>query len=126
MIIRVVGALLEVEGKFLICKRSLKGTMPGLWEFPGGKVEKGESKKECIKRELREELSVDAKIGSIFASYIYSYTDITYHLFFYSILSFKGIIKMNVHDSIKWEPTNRFKYYEFLPGDIPLIKIMLK
>jgi mutator protein MutT len=125
MIIKVTGALLRLEDKYLICKRDLKGSMPGLWEFPGGKLEVGESLEDCIKRELKEELDIDAKIGKLFTSYIYSYSHITYHLFFYDILSFEGVIKMNVHKKIIWETVDRFKYYDFLPGDIPLIKIML-
>jgi len=125
MIIKVTGALLRLEDKYLICKRDSKGSMPGLWEFPGGKLEVGESLDDCIKRELKEELDIDAKIGKLFTSYIYSYSHITYHLFFYEILSFEGVIKMNVHKKIIWETVDRFKYYDFLPGDIPLIKIML-
>jgi 8-oxo-dGTP diphosphatase len=125
MIIKVTGALLRLEDKYLICKRDSKGSMPGLWEFPGGKLEVGESLEDCIKRELKEELDIDAKIGKLFTSYIYSYSHITYHLFFYEILSFEGVIKMNVHKKIIWETVDRFKYYDFLPGDIPLIKIML-
>jgi 8-oxo-dGTP diphosphatase len=125
MIIKVTGALLRLEDKYLICKRDSKGSMPGLWEFPGGKLEVGESLEDCIKRELKEELDIDAKIGKLFTSYIYSYSHITYHLFFYDILSFEGVIKMNVHKKIIWETVDRFKYYDFLPGDIPLIKILL-
>lgn len=125
MIIKVTGALLRLEDKYLICKRDSKGSMPGLWEFPGGKLEVGESLEDCIKRELKEELDIDAKIGKLFTSYIYSYSHITYHLFFYEILSFEGVIKMNVHKKIIWETVDRFKYYDFLPGDIPLIKVML-
>jgi 8-oxo-dGTP diphosphatase len=125
MIIKVTGALLRLEDKYLICKRDSKGSMPGLWEFPGGKLEVGESLEGCIKRELKEELDIDAKIGKLFTSYIYSYSHITYHLFFYDILSFEGVIKMNVHKKIIWETVDRFKYYDFLPGDIPLIKVML-
>ena len=125
MIIKVTGALLRLEDKYLICKRDSKGSMPGLWEFPGGKLEVGESLEDCIKRELKEELDIDAKIGKLFTSYIYSYSHITYHLFFYEILSFERAIKMNVHKKIIWETVDRFKYYDFLPGDIPLIKIML-
>ena len=125
MIIKVTGALLRLEDKYLICKRDSKGSMPGLWEFPGGKLEVGESLEDCIKRELKEELDIDAKIGKLFTSYIYSYSHITYHLFFYDILSFEGVIKMNVHKKIIWETVDRFKYYDFLPGDIPLIKVML-
>ncbi|MBT5782011.1 MAG: NUDIX domain-containing protein, partial [Candidatus Marinimicrobia bacterium] len=56
MIIKVTGALLRLEDKYLICKRDSKGSMPGLWEFPGGKLEVGESLEDCIKRELKEEL----------------------------------------------------------------------
>jgi mutator protein MutT len=125
MIIKVTGALLRLEDKYLICKRDSKGSMPGLWEFPGGKLEVGESLEDCLKRELKEELDIDAKIGKLFTSYIYSYSHITYHLFFYDILSFEGVIKMNVHKKIIWETVDRFKYYDFLPGDIPLIKVML-
>ena len=73
MIINVAGALLKRKDKYLICRRNLKGSMPGLWEFPGGKVEVGESPKECIKRELKEELGIDAKIGNIFTKFCIYY-----------------------------------------------------
>ena len=124
-IIDVVGAVILKDGNVLCARRGPDGSLPGLWEFPGGKLEVGESLEDCIKRELKEELDIDAKIGKLFTSYIYSYSHITYHLFFYEILSFEGAIKMNVHKKIIWETVDRFKYYDFLPGDIHLIKIML-
>lgn len=55
----VTAAVIERDGHYLLCRRHPNGELPGKWEFPGGKIEPGESEEECLKRELREELSID-------------------------------------------------------------------
>ena len=123
--INVVGGIIRKDHRFLICRRGPKEPMPGFWEFPGGKVECGETEKESLRRELKEELDIDSKIGSLISNYTYNYVDKSFNLFFYDIDSFKGKIKQRVHDKIIWEKIENFKKYEFLPGDIPLINKML-
>ena len=70
-IIKVTGALIQKNDKYLIGRRGPNEKSPGLWEFPGGKIEKGETPIECIKRELKEELNINAEIGDLVTKYNY-------------------------------------------------------
>lgn len=125
MFIKVVGGIIKKEDRYLIGRRGPKEKMAGFWEFPGGKLEENESKKECIKRELKEELDVVVVVGELISEYKYSYSDISYHLYFYRIDDFIGEPIPFVHDRLIWAKSNDFKKYNFLPGDNPLIDLML-
>ena len=119
--IKVTGAIIQNDNYFLIGRRGKDEKSAGMWEFPGGKLEKGESPKECIKRELKEELNIDAEIGELFSSYTYNYPHVSYELFFFKVNSFFGEPVKSVHDKLKWEKLKNFYKYDFLPGDGPLI-----
>ena len=67
----VTGAIIQEGKTFLIARRGPYEKSPGMWEFPGGKLEEGESLQECIKRELKEELSIDAVVGDLYCCYTY-------------------------------------------------------
>ena len=97
-----------------------------MWEFPGGKLEDGESLQECIKRELKEELNIDADIGELYTNYTYEYPHVSYELYFYKVNSFKGTLAMSVHDKLEWEKLENFHKYEFLAGDTPVIEKIKK
>jgi len=125
-VIKVTGAIIQNENKFLICRRGPKEKAAGLWEFPGGKLEQYETLEACIQRELKEELEVDAVVGNLFDHYIYETSEILYDLYFFKILKFKGAIKLTVHDKLKWVELKDFSHYNFLPGDGPLIKKLKK
>ena len=118
----VTGAIIQHRGKFLIGRRGSAEKSPGMWEFPGGKLEKGESLKDCIKRELKEELKINAEIGDLYSNYTYEYPHLSYELYFYKVLSFSGDLVKTVHDKLKWEKVGNFYKYEFLSGDGPVIK----
>ena len=120
-IILVTGAIIQNDNNFLIGRRGKDEKSSGMWEFPGGKLEEGESLKECIKRELKEELNIDAEIGELFSSYTYNYPHVSYELFFFKVNSFFGEPVKSVHDKLKWEKLKNFYKYDFLPGDGPLI-----
>ena len=79
----VTAALLQRDGKILLAKRPSKGLLGGMWEFPGGKVEKGESLEACLAREIREELDAGIRVGEPFGVYRHTYTHfrITLHAF---------------------------------------------
>ena len=119
--IKVTGAIIQNDNNFLIGRRGKDEKSAGMWEFPGGKLEEGESPKECIKRELKEELNIDAEIGELFSSYTYNYPHVSYELYFFKVNSFFGEPVKSVHDKLKWEKLKNFHKYDFLPGDGPLI-----
>ena len=93
----------------------------GCGNFQVGSWRKDESPKECIKRELKEELNIDAEIGELFFSYTYNYPHVSYELYFFKVNSFFGEPVKSVHDKLKWEKLKNFYKYDFLPGDGPLI-----
>ena len=121
-IIKVAGAIIKIDNNYLIGRRGPNESSPGLWEFPGGKIEKDESPQDCIKRELEEELNIDAEIGDLYTNYIYEYPNISYDLYFYKILRYKGYFIKSAHDKLKWVRLEEFRNFDFLPGDDPLIE----
>ena len=124
-IIKVTGALIQKNDKYLIGRRGPNEKSPGLWEFPGGKIEKGETPIECIKRELKEELNINAEIGDLVTKYNYDYPNVSYLLYFFKIKSYVGEFKIIVHDKLEWVSLNDFHKYDFLRGDTHLINQML-
>ena len=123
--IQVTGALIKKNDKYLIGRRGPNEKSPGLWEFPGGKIEKGETPIECIKRELKEELNINAEIGDLVTKYNYDYPNVSYLLYFFKVKSYIGEFKIIVHDKLEWVSLHDFHKYDFLQGDTPLINQML-
>ena len=121
MTITVIGAIIREGNKYLIGRRGPDEKSPGLWEFPGGKLEEGETREECIKRELEEELCINADIGELYSEYLFKYPHISYKLYFYIVNSFTGELKYNAHDKLEWATPDKFDQYNFLPGDEPLL-----
>ena len=119
--IKVSGGLILKEYKLFSARRALGESSPGMWEFPGGKLEKGETLRGCIRRELHEELGIEAVIGDLYFNYQYKSGKITYKLYFYRVISFNGCIKMTVHDAYEWVGIDDIEKSKFLPGDGPLI-----
>ena len=120
-IIIVTGAIIQDGNKFLIGRRGPDEKSPGMWEFPGGKLEDGESLQYCIKRELKEELDIDAEIGGLYHDYTYKYPHVWYELYFYKVKKFSGYPIKFAHDRLVWETLENFNKYDFLPGDGPVI-----
>ena len=124
--IRVAGGIIRNKNRFLLCRRGPKEIAAGMWEFPGGKLEIDETPEECMVRELKEELSIDVKVESLYANYTYLSEDIIYDLYFFIIKIYKGKIRKTVHDKIKWLKLEEFINYEILPGDGPLIEQLIR
>ena len=122
--ITVVAGIIKKKDRVLIGRRAPHEKAPGLWEFPGGKLEEGESKEAALKRELKEELGLETTIGSLYSSYVYKYPHVQYHLYFYNVSKFSGTLQFNSHDKLEWITIDQFADYDFLPGDEPLLKEM--
>ena len=116
-------ALVDVDGRVLICKRPKGKAMAGLWEFPGGKLEHGESPEACLIRELEEELGVivnDACLAPfVFASHDYE----SFHLVMplYLCRRWDGVVTPREHEAIAWVKPARLGDYPMPPADAPLI-----
>ena len=122
-VINVAAAVIEREGKILIGQRK-RGDSHGLrWEFPGGKVERGESPAEALARELREELGIQAIVGSEIIRYEHRYPRRTsILLIFYRVTEFQGEPRSLAFEEIVWEIATKLPGYDFLDGDIDFVR----
>jgi 8-oxo-dGTP diphosphatase len=119
----VVAGVIERQGKILICQRMPGGRHSLKWEFPGGKVEPGEDPTTALKRELREELAIDADIGRELARYETRYGDgPEFDLRFYDIAAFSGEPRNMEFAQIAWVEAARLPEYDFLEGDVAFVK----
>lgn len=100
--IPVVAGFLKKEGRILVGQRPENNSLAGLWEFPGGKIELGESPEEALARELSEELGIEAEIGELKLSVTHSYNDVGIVILFYEVLYWKGQPKAKHHLMLDW------------------------
>lgn len=122
--IRVTAAIIISSGKVFIAKRKPPGRMPGMWEFPGGKIEDGETPEQCLKRELNEEFGIDVLIGQHVGTSIYPYDFYTVELMAYRTKITDGKIKLNAHADMAWVEPGDLGGYEFAPADIPFVEMI--
>jgi len=122
--IRVVAAVIEKDGRVLIAKRQQGDRLGGKWEFPGGKIDVGESPEAALKRELLEELSIEADIGDFFCSSHYDYSHISVELLTYRVRHFSGEMTAHVHDELKWVAPEDLCNYDFPGANIEIIRVL--
>lgn len=121
----VVAAILEREGKILICRRRPADPHPLKWEFPGGKVEPGEAPEQALRRELKEELDIDARIGEEVTRYEYCYPGKRpILLIFYKVREFTGEPVNRVFERMVWDTPVRLREYDFLEGDLDFVRTL--
>ena len=123
----VVGGLIYQNKKILICQRKKEGDHPLKWEFPGGKLKDSENNKEALKRELKEELSIEINEMIFFDEYLYEYKKISKNLklIFFQIFQFEGEIQNKVHQQLKWIDISKLGDYDFLEGDLKIINKLM-
>jgi 8-oxo-dGTP diphosphatase len=118
----VTAAIIISDQKVLLTRRGPSEKLAGYWEFPGGKVEDEETLEDCLRRELHEELGVEAVIGEVMAESEYHYDHGSFLLVgMYASLSSKDL-KLTVHDQAEWVPVEDLLSYQLAPADIPLAK----
>lgn len=120
--IEVTAAIILNNDKVLIAQRAQGENLAGKWEFPGGKIEPGETPRECLKREIQEELGVDIEVLDFFDESIYTYHSGTIRLMAFRCRWLFGEITLNVHSQILWVNCYELDLYDFAPADIPLVK----
>jgi 8-oxo-dGTP diphosphatase len=109
--IPVVTALISREGQLLVGRRPEGQSLPGLWEFPGGKIEMGEAPEEALKRELKEELGIDAEIGELALATTHNYGQTGIILLFYHVHFWKGELRSVHHTELKWIPPQDLRHW---------------
>ncbi len=121
-IVQVTAAVIVHNGDILIAQRRPGDRMAGMWEFPGGKVEAGETPEQCLKRELWEELEIDAVVGHSFGSSIYHYDHISIELMVYRAF-WNGIpFRLISHQDYRWVRPDQLADYTFTPADLPIVQ----
>ncbi|HSY24389.1 MAG TPA: (deoxy)nucleoside triphosphate pyrophosphohydrolase [Polyangiaceae bacterium] len=115
--IRVVAAVLEKDGRYLITQRRTTAVLPLLWEFPGGRVEDGESDAEALKREMHHRLGAQVTVGKLISFASHPYEHYVVDLFLYEcVLLGATLDARNVH-AYQWVTSAEFDKYPFTPAD---------
>lgn len=120
--ITVTAAIIVQDGRVLIARRPPSGRHPGSWEFPGGKVEPGEEPRECLARELDEELAITASVGELLAQAHYSYPDLTIDLLAHKCDIVEGAPIDIGCDAHEWVAPEALGEYDLLPPDWALAR----
>lgn len=119
-------ALIDGDGRVLLARRPAGKAMAGLWEFPGGKIESGETPEQALIRELSEELGIDTWASCLapltFASH--SYPDFHLLMPLYACRKWQGTPVAREHDALKWVRATDLRSYPMPPADIPLVAIL--
>ncbi|WP_215225469.1 (deoxy)nucleoside triphosphate pyrophosphohydrolase [Echinicola shivajiensis] len=124
--LKVTCAIIVQDGLVLAVQRSKKMKMPLKWEFPGGKLEEGESEQECLIREIKEELHLEILLGEKLPEVIYEYPDFKICLipFIASIQS--GELHLAEHQAYQWLPKNKLLDLDWALADVPVVREFLK
>ncbi len=126
---KIVGTAIitDAEGRVLIGQRPEGKALPGLWEFPGGKQEDGETVEQCIVREIKEELDVDCLVGDFLMETTKSYPHGDFRLMFYRAAIKNAERPANlVHQQLRWVRPEDLEQYPFPPADVEIIKYLQK
>lgn len=118
----VVAALIWNGDKFLICQRPVHKARGLLWEFVGGKVEPGETKKQALVRECQEELAITLSVGDVFMEVDHQYPDLNVHLTLFNAVIHEGTPQMLEHNDIRWITPGEIPQYDFCPADEEILK----
>lgn len=117
--IRVVAAVLEKEGRYLITQRRATAVLPLMWEFPGGRVEPGETDQQAVKRELLHRLGVNIDVGKLISFVSHPYEHYVVDLFLYecTLADPESALEPRAVNAFKWVASNEFDQYPFTPAD---------
>lgn len=122
--INVVGAVIVRDSEILCAQRGLAGSLGGMWEFPGGKIETGETPRKALEREIREELLCTVKVGDEVTSttYEYDFGIVTLTTFYCELVD--GEPQLTEHEDARWLKRNELSTLDWAPADIPAVEMI--
>ncbi|MBK8855235.1 MAG: (deoxy)nucleoside triphosphate pyrophosphohydrolase [Saprospiraceae bacterium] len=121
MVIEVVCGVIVDTDKVLCVQRSESMTLPLKWEFPGGKIEQGETLEECLIRELKEELNIEVSIKEKLSNSYFNYCNFEINLIPFICKFLGDKISLNEHKDFLWLPYNELLKLDWAPADIPIV-----
>lgn len=124
--IAVVCAVIKDNDNYFIAQRSATMKMPLKWEFPGGKVEQGETNSNAIIREIKEEFEIDVDVIQEYPYYLHDYPTFTLKLTPIEVSIKGGVMILNEHAAFKWVPAKELSTFDFSEGDINIVKALYK
>lgn len=121
-IVQVTAAIIVRDGSILIAQRQQGDRLAGLWEFPGGKIEARETPEQCLKRELWEELEMNAVVGNYLGSSFYHYDHLSIELMAYRAFWSGGPFRLVSHQDFRWVKPDQLAGFPFTPADLPFVQ----
>jgi len=115
--IRVVAAVLERDGQYLITQRRANAVLPLMWEFPGGRVEAGETDQAALQRELLHRLGAEIEVGKLISFVSHPYEHYVVDLFLYECTLRSGTLEPRAVNAFTWAASGEFDRYPFTPAD---------
>ncbi len=124
--IKVVCGVIWQEGKIFVARRKPEKSMGGYWEFPGGKIEEGESPEQALERELKEELGMQVAVEDYFCTNLHSYESFAVELIAYKVRFISSSYTLMDHDAYEWKFPKELVEYKWAPADVPIFQKLVK
>jgi 8-oxo-dGTP diphosphatase len=121
-LITVTAAIIQKENRVFAARRKAGKHLEGMWEFPGGKLEAGESPEVCLARELAEEFGIETRVGRYLGDSVYDYGEKIIRLVAYHVTHVSGEFRLTDHDELRWLTGAELHEIEWAPADIPLLQ----
>jgi 8-oxo-dGTP diphosphatase len=122
--VKVTAAIIVENAKILIAKRKPTIKLANLWEFPGGKIESGETPEQCLQRELYEEFEIDVEVGEHLGTITHKYDFGAIELMAFKTRVISGEFILNDHVRVAWVAAKDLGGYEFAPADLPFVDMI--
>ncbi|MCZ4696309.1 (deoxy)nucleoside triphosphate pyrophosphohydrolase [Ancylomarina euxinus] len=124
-IVEVTAAIIRKDNRFLCAQRKDSSEQGGKWEFPGGKIEDGETPEACLERELQEEFNIQAKCGNFLCENMHDYGNKIIKLKAYFVDHMQGNFKLLVHQDIKWLALDQIHELDWAEADLPIVNQLI-
>jgi 8-oxo-dGTP diphosphatase len=122
--IHVVGAVIRRDGTILCAQRGRNGSLPGMWEFPGGKVESGETPRAALQREIVEELQCQVSVGELITTTAHEYDFGIVNLTTFYCELVEGDPVLLEHEAVQWLVPSELRTLDWAPADIPAVSLI--
>jgi len=124
--VKVTAGIIEKDGWVLIARRKPGKHMGGKWEFPGGKIEPGETPEQGLARELEEELALNARVGKFLCSTRFEGDGVSLDLLVYAVDSFEGTPQLREHDEIRWVRPDQIASFDLADSDRRVVETLYR